>query len=144
LNNQTRTFEEFLQQFEAKPESENENEFEPERVWTFIEPSQAKIEEPEKEPVNENVQETVVNDTVKENVEETPKEIVEETTKENVEENEEEEEENDEEEEEEEETFDSPLVHSLTSMGFDKVSIKKAVEKYYDLDSALEYLLGEY
>jgi len=40
--------------------------------------------------------------------------------------------------------FDSPLVHSLISMGFSKSSVKKAVEKYYDMESAVEYLLGEY
>jgi hypothetical protein len=42
-----------------------------------------------------------------------------------------------------EDTFDSPLVHYLLSMGFDKASINKAVNKYYDMESALEYLLGD-
>jgi len=47
------------------------------------------------------------------------------------------------EEEEEEDEFDSPLVHHLVAMGFEKGLVKKTVEKYTDLEAALNHLLGE-
>jgi len=42
-----------------------------------------------------------------------------------------------------EEEFDTPLIHHLVIMGFEKSKIKKAVEKYTDLESALNHLLDE-
>jgi len=45
--------------------------------------------------------------------------------------------------EEEKEEIPSPLVTQLISMGFDKASIKKAVEKFTNLETAVNYLLGD-
>jgi len=47
-------------------------------------------------------------------------------------------------EETKEEEFDTPIIHYLVLMGFDKSKVKKAVEKYTDLESALNRLLDEY
>lgn len=41
----------------------------------------------------------------------------------------------------EEDGFESPLVFHLLLMGFDRLRVKKAVELYTDLESALNYLL---
>jgi hypothetical protein len=46
-------------------------------------------------------------------------------------------------EENHEEEFDTPLVHHLIVMGFEKSKVKKAVEKYSDMESALNHLLDE-
>jgi hypothetical protein len=53
------------------------------------------------------------------------------------------EDEDDDEDEEIEVEFDIPLVVHLVSMGFDKARVKEAVEKYTDLESAVNFLLGD-